>query len=966
MSSKSQLESLRCRSFRSANLRQADFSGIDLSGADFTDAILDGANFSHADLRGTVFRRSSLVGANLSYIRSGIHPHRVVLFQAILLILAVLLGLLAGFVGSSATGLLTDESKVFMPYHDIQFPISWHTMSGLLAISYGILVSFILRLKNPVTAMTIGVGSIIIIDAIVVGSIIYACKLAVQPWDVVGYMAIAIGGSAMLVIFQGIFTTTCLAIVVSILNSNRHVLIATVVGAAIALSSTINVDSSRYIQLGTIIGAGSIIYISFQIGIRNEVNQQKYYSIATIASYISSYYGTCFDRANLTDANLEYAILNNSNLSGANLTHTNIFGVHQLDFARFDRTILTDPLVRDLLVCLRGRGCDYTGCDLHGAYLVAADLSSADFTGADLSNADLSDARLDGANLTRVLAINTNFQSAIFTGACIADWSIDRSTKLNDIICDYIYLKSPGEERNPASGNFTVGQFTRLFHEVWNTVDLIFDRGIDWTSFGHAWQQIQIENEGVPLTIQGIERKGGGTILVKVEVPLDLDKTRLHEDFNLAYNLAVQSLEDRHRVELAGRESLIERLHQREIAIYQEQQNQLNHILQSLVHPKAIGSTSEQLVLIKIGARNQIDLDVTKEQNSNLSVIVEIGDRGEFPRAAAAGGLGDRSAVISAYHDWQISYRKQLKSGTRIDISEDQITHIEQILLPIDRDLDEIDTCKIAAKNLKCILNRWLDRSDFKPIKELMLQELHPSQSIQVVIQTDELYLRQLPFQLWNFFDRFIHAEISIASNTYQSIAKEQLRHSDLNILAIFGNSTGLDLQVDRHSLATLPNATVEFLVEPTRQILTDKLWERPWDVIFFGGHSASDPSLKTGYLRINQLDRLDISELKYTLKRSIESGLKLVILNSCDSLGLATGLISSQLPQAIVMRESVPDFVAQQFLKNFLTAFASGLPLYRAVRTAREQLEGLEDKYPCASWLPIICQNPAEIACRS
>jgi hypothetical protein len=78
--------------------------------------------------------------------------------------------------------------------------------------------------------------------------------------------------------------------------------------------------------------------------------------------------------------------------------------------------------------------------------------------------------------------------------------------------------------------------------------------------------------------------------------------------------------------------------------------------------------------------------------------------------------------------------------------------------------------------------------------------------------------------------------------------------------------------------------------------------------------------------------------------------------------LGLAAELISIQLPQAIVMREPVPDIIAQQFLKNFLVAFGSGLPLYRAVRSAREQLQGLEDNYPCASWLPVICQNPAEI----
>jgi CHASE2 domain-containing sensor protein len=63
-----------------------------------------------------------------------------------------------------------------------------------------------------------------------------------------------------------------------------------------------------------------------------------------------------------------------------------------------------------------------------------------------------------------------------------------------------------------------------------------------------------------------------------------------------------------------------------------------------------------------------------------------------------------------------------------------------------------------------------------------------------------------------------------------------------------------------------------------------------------------------------------------------------------------------------IVMREPVPDRVAQEFLHYFLKAFANGDSLYLAQRQAREKLQGLEDKFPCASWLPVICQNPVEV----
>jgi CHASE2 domain-containing sensor protein len=75
--------------------------------------------------------------------------------------------------------------------------------------------------------------------------------------------------------------------------------------------------------------------------------------------------------------------------------------------------------------------------------------------------------------------------------------------------------------------------------------------------------------------------------------------------------------------------------------------------------------------------------------------------------------------------------------------------------------------------------------------------------------------------------------------------------------------------------------------------------------------------------------------------------------------LGLARRLDDLQIPQMIVMRELVPDEVAQKFLKYFLKTFASGKPLYLAAREARERLQGLESKFPCASWLPVIYQNP-------
>ncbi|MBC7971818.1 MAG: DUF4263 domain-containing protein, partial [Verrucomicrobia bacterium] len=54
-----------------------------------------------------------------------------------------------------------------------------------------------------------------------------------------------------------------------------------------------------------------------------------------------------------------------------------------------------------------------------------------------------------------------------FTGACIEDWGINITTRLDDIDCDYVYLKYDRIEgylkREPSNRKFLLGEFTQLF-----------------------------------------------------------------------------------------------------------------------------------------------------------------------------------------------------------------------------------------------------------------------------------------------------------------------------------------------------------------------------------------------------------------------------------------------------------------------------------------------------------------------
>jgi CHASE2 domain-containing sensor protein len=406
-----------------------------------------------------------------------------------------------------------------------------------------------------------------------------------------------------------------------------------------------------------------------------------------------------------------------------------------------------------------------------------------------------------------------------------------------------------------------------------------------------------------------------------------------------------------------------------------------------------------KLVVLKFGegsveAGFPVTLQIVEEQSTGESRLAY------QPLAEVMGKLPPAPDLLQYYRHWQTTYR-QLAMPTRLEAPKAQVTNISVIA-----------DCHSAARALGDRFNAWLRCESFRPIREKWLEQLALTETVRVILQTDDPLLQRLPWQVWELGDRYTQSELALSLPRYEQVSQPGILigkpKDKLKILAILGNSQGIDVQADRALLEQLPDAEVCFLVEPHRQQLTDQLWSQPWDILFFAGHSSSHrssvrgagegtrdqgigardqgaeplcppaailstesvlaaetldaPAVEEGYIYINTTEMLTISQLRFALRKAVERGLKLAIFNSCDGLGLARHLADLQIPQMIVMREPVPDRVAQEFLKSFLSAFAQGEPLYLAVRQARERLQGLEDQFPCATWLPMICQNPAEV----
>ncbi|MCC5898882.1 MAG: CHASE2 domain-containing protein [Phormidium sp. BM_Day4_Bin.17] len=272
-----------------------------------------------------------------------------------------------------------------------------------------------------------------------------------------------------------------------------------------------------------------------------------------------------------------------------------------------------------------------------------------------------------------------------------------------------------------------------------------------------------------------------------------------------------------------------------------------------------------------------------------------------------------------------------------------------------------LKACQESGQTLRDRLNQWLDAESFRDIDRLLRQQLEPDEDIRVLIRTNDSRLHKLPWHLWSFCQSYPNTEIALSPPKFQRRERfsSQGGRQKIRILAILGHAEGIDVTGDRQTLNNLPGAEVKFLDEPTRSEINDELWDQPWDIIFFAGHSETEGD--EGRIHINPSESLTIDELWYALRKAVNQGLQVAIFNSCDGLGLARRLDDLQIPITIVMRELIPDQVAHKFLAHFLSGFADGKPFYRAVREARERLQGMENEFPCASWLPVVCQHPWE-----
>lgn len=324
------------------------------------------------------------------------------------------------------------------------------------------------------------------------------------------------------------------------------------------------------------------------------------------------------------------------------------------------------------------------------------------------------------------------------------------------------------------------------------------------------------------------------------------------------------------------------------------------------------------------------------------------------------------NSVFDTYDLWKALY-KDFSEHSR---SSDGDIPIKLGAGPIHGSRAELD---YLWKELEKKLNSWLGQESFAAIDRSLRDELYPNDEILINIQTDEEDSRlwDLPWPLWNLLERFKSAEVILSF--LKHIPATFPKRKRIRLLSIFGDDTGIDTEKDSLLLERLEKRGV-YNHDLKKELKVDALDFRSickalqdrtgWSILFFAGHSSSSEgnsdSGNSGkaIIQLAPHTPLLLTQIETDLKDSINNGLQLAIFNSCDGIELARQLLDWNLPRAIVMRAEVPNQVAVEFLDHFLEAFSRGASLPVALRRSRENLKKLNHEYPCAAWLPVLCQN--------
>ncbi|MFZ2727540.1 MAG: pentapeptide repeat-containing protein [Methylococcaceae bacterium] len=261
--------------------------------------------------------------------------------------------------------------------------------------------------------------------------------------------------------------------------------------------------------------------------------------------------GTNFKNAILNETDFNHADLKHSCFIDAKIIRCFFKNSKNLHLANTFKTVLEPLAVRELVLTGETKQTDFSYFNLRGINFAGLNLTGCNFYHADLSQADLRGVNLSHTDLSEVMALGTLFQNATLTGAIIDNWSIDKHTQFDNVICDFVYLKRDKSERNPPQGLFKAGEFAKLYQEIANTVDFIAHTHNELQALLRAIEKIK--EHGGDIFIQQIERKAD-SVVIRVQSETDIDKSALYAEVQKQKDIELLAIETEYKQKLLTQE----------------------------------------------------------------------------------------------------------------------------------------------------------------------------------------------------------------------------------------------------------------------------------------------------------------------------------------------------------------------------------------------------------------------------
>jgi uncharacterized protein YjbI with pentapeptide repeats len=513
-----------------------DYSNKPLRGRNFKGEDLKGGNFSGADIRGACFSKAQLQGADFTGAISGVRKRWLIAKLIVAFVLSVAFNVISILINILVVASLSNQGA-FRGY------------PGLSIVVYALLIfTYWTVARQGFTVQSL--SRITVASAVSVASIL-SVSISFFSEFASGTPFVCIAIISFLVAFLG-------SIMVSVAIANTFIgagvavmAFMTAIITAITVTGGTTGDTLSPFEMGIAIMhvAAPFLILSSYASWRIYQDDKKFALVRNFSIFFGAIGGTSFRGADLSNAIFTNAQLKNTNFNSLKDRRTRLTNVHwknsrKLERARLGKSILADQKVLKLLATGDGTNQNYTGLNFDGANLEAAKLNGANFTNANLNNTSLRGADLQYAILTEAQVLGSDLRNTYLTGACLENWNIDASTKLDDIECRYIYLlaepnQNGTRERRPhdPDATFSPGDFSNLYQKVVNTVEILLKDGYrNAAAYSAALQTLMATNPKLTSdSLQSIKRVGQHDAQITLNVPPETDKADLEKQFQRTY-----------------------------------------------------------------------------------------------------------------------------------------------------------------------------------------------------------------------------------------------------------------------------------------------------------------------------------------------------------------------------------------------------------------------------------------------